>query len=88
MFVLLSCAHLYKIKTFNSIQFNCHFCVLHVYQCTVTTGFSLNVYAIIAVTKPAPEWKGTAVINGKFEEISLSSFRGKYLVFFFYPLDL
>lgn len=41
----------------------------------------------LKLTKPAPEWKGTAVVDGDFEEISLADFRGKYLVFFFYPAD-
>lgn len=40
------------------------------------------------VSKPAPHWEGTAVINGEFKEAKLSDYRGKYLVFFFYPLDL
>jgi len=40
-----------------------------------------------AVTKPAPDFKGTAVIDGDFKEISLDSYKGKYLVLFFYPLD-
>nr|CAD7204049.1 unnamed protein product [Timema douglasi] len=39
------------------------------------------------ISKPAPEWEGTAVINGEIKELKLSDFRGKYLVFFFYPLD-
>ncbi|XP_069745686.1 peroxiredoxin-4 isoform X4 [Narcine bancroftii] len=39
------------------------------------------------VSKPAPDWEGTAVINGEFKELKLKDFRGKYLVFFFYPLD-
>eukprot|EP00058_Branchiostoma_floridae_P000851 XP_002586339.1 hypothetical protein BRAFLDRAFT_253794 [Branchiostoma floridae] len=39
------------------------------------------------VSKPAPDFQGTAVVNGKFEEIKLSDYKGKYLVFFFYPLD-
>ncbi|XP_054722188.1 peroxiredoxin-2-like [Uloborus diversus] len=39
------------------------------------------------VTKPAPDFKGTAVINGSFKEIKLSDYRGKYVVLFFYPLD-
>jgi len=38
--------------------------------------------------KPAPEWSGTAVVNGEFKDISLADYRGKYLVFFFYPADL
>ncbi|XP_047001396.1 peroxiredoxin-4 [Schistocerca americana] len=39
------------------------------------------------ISKPAPEWEGTAVINGEFKALKLSDFKGKYLVFFFYPLD-
>ena len=41
----------------------------------------------LALTKSAPEWRGTAVVDGDFKEISLSDYKGKYLVFFFYPLD-
>lgn len=41
-----------------------------------------------SVSKPAPQWEGTAVINGEFKELKLSDYRGKYIVFFFYPLDL
>ncbi|KAK3923692.1 Peroxiredoxin-4 [Frankliniella fusca] len=39
------------------------------------------------ISKPAPEWKGTAVVNGEIKEIKLSDYKGKYLIFFFYPLD-
>nr|KAG5710927.1 hypothetical protein BaRGS_013661 [Batillaria attramentaria] len=39
------------------------------------------------VSKPAPDWNGTAVVNGEFKDIKLKDYRGKYLVFFFYPLD-
>lgn len=39
------------------------------------------------LTQPAPMWKGTAVVNGEFKDISLADYRGKYVVFFFYPLD-
>jgi len=35
----------------------------------------------------APQFKGTAVVNGQFKEIALSDYKGKYVVFFFYPLD-
>ncbi|XP_006831465.1 PREDICTED: thioredoxin-dependent peroxide reductase, mitochondrial isoform X2 [Chrysochloris asiatica] len=35
----------------------------------------------------APYFKGTAVVNGEFKELSLDDFKGKYLVLFFYPLD-
>ncbi|XP_004625688.1 thioredoxin-dependent peroxide reductase, mitochondrial [Octodon degus] len=40
-----------------------------------------------AVTQHAPPFKGTAVVNGEFKELSLEDFKGKYLVLFFYPLD-
>ncbi len=40
------------------------------------------------IGKPAPDFKGTAVVNGEFKEISLADYKGKYLVVFFYPLDL
>lgn len=38
--------------------------------------------------RPAPFFKGTAVVKGEFKEISLQDYKGKYLVVFFYPLDL
>jgi alkyl hydroperoxide reductase subunit AhpC len=40
------------------------------------------------VQEPAPHFQGTAVVNQDFKEISLADYRGKYLVLFFYPLDL
>ncbi|VDN12842.1 unnamed protein product, partial [Dibothriocephalus latus] len=39
------------------------------------------------VTKMAPDFKATAVLNGEFKEMQLKDFLGKYLVVFFYPLD-
>lgn len=40
------------------------------------------------VQKPAPHFEGTAVDkDGNFIELKLSDYKGKYLVFFFYPLD-
>ncbi len=40
------------------------------------------------VTKEAPDFAAQAVMpNGTFEELKLSSYRGKYVVLFFYPLD-
>jgi len=40
-----------------------------------------------AVTQPAPDFTGLAVVDGDFKEISLKDYAGKYLVLFFYPLD-
>ena len=40
------------------------------------------------VTKPAPDFKAQAVMpDNTFEDLQLSSFRGKYVLLFFYPLD-
>uniref|UniRef100_A0AAQ5XCV5 Peroxiredoxin-1 n=1 Tax=Amphiprion ocellaris TaxID=80972 RepID=A0AAQ5XCV5_AMPOC len=39
------------------------------------------------IGKPAPEFKATAVVDGQFKDIQLSDYRGKYVIFFFYPLD-
>jgi len=39
------------------------------------------------ISKPAPEFKGQAVIDGHFKDIQLSDYKGKYVVLFFYPLD-
>ncbi|MCY4644170.1 MAG: peroxiredoxin [Bacteriovoracales bacterium] len=35
----------------------------------------------------APDFKAPAVVNGKFKDISLSDFDGKWKVLLFYPLD-
>ena len=35
----------------------------------------------------APEFTATAVVDQEFKDITLSQYRGKYVVLFFYPLD-
>jgi len=37
--------------------------------------------------QPAPHFEGMAVVKGEFKKISLSDYKGKYVVLFFYPLD-
>ncbi|XP_056137110.1 peroxiredoxin-2 [Lampris incognitus] len=39
------------------------------------------------IGKPAPAFKATAVVDGQFKDIQLSDYKGKYVIFFFYPLD-
>tara|TARA_B100001971_G_C18268024_1_gene596388 strand:- start:71043 stop:71633 length:591 start_codon:yes stop_codon:yes gene_type:complete len=40
------------------------------------------------VTRPAPNFKATAVMaNGDFQEVQLSDYKGKMVVLYFYPLD-
>jgi len=41
----------------------------------------------LQIQKPAPAFSGQAVVDGDFKEISLADYKGKYVVFFFYPLD-
>jgi peroxiredoxin 2/4 len=41
----------------------------------------------VLVGKSAPDFKAEAVVNGDFKTISLSDYRGKYVLLFFYPLD-
>ncbi len=39
------------------------------------------------VTQPAPDFKAAALVDGQFKDISLSDYKGKKVVLFFYPLD-
>lgn len=39
------------------------------------------------VRKPAPSFQATAVIDGDFKDITLETYKGRYLVLFFYPMD-
>ena len=42
----------------------------------------------VLVQKAAPDFKATALLpDGTFKEISLSDYKGKYVLLFFYPLD-
>lgn len=41
----------------------------------------------VQVGQPAPDFSATAVVNGQFETIKLSQYRGKNVVLFFWPLD-
>jgi len=44
-------------------------------------------YTKAVISKPTPFWESTAVVNGAFVQLKSTDFLGKYLVFFFYPLD-
>ncbi len=42
----------------------------------------------VMVTKEAPDFKAQAVMpSGEIKDISLSDYKGKYVLLFFYPLD-
>ena len=47
----------------------------------------MTVSASLRVGQPAPDFTATAVVDQEFKEVSLSHYRGKFVVLFFYPLD-
>jgi hypothetical protein len=42
---------------------------------------------IAQVGKPAPDFEASAYVNGGFENIKLSNYKGKWVVLCFYPGD-
>jgi len=42
---------------------------------------------MIQVGQKAPDFKADAVVGKGFKQVSLSDYKGKYVVLFFYPLD-
>jgi len=43
--------------------------------------------AMVKVGKPAPDFTAPAYYNGKFMNISLSEYKGKWVLLCFYPGD-
>jgi len=41
----------------------------------------------VQVGQPAPDFTANAVVNGQFQQIKLSQYRGKNVILFFWPLD-
>ncbi|MCJ8330107.1 MAG: peroxiredoxin [Lentisphaeria bacterium] len=41
----------------------------------------------VLVNQEAPAFSATAVVDGQFKDISLSDYKGQYVVLYFYPLD-
>lgn len=39
------------------------------------------------IGQPAPQFSTQALVDGKFKEVKLSDYKGKYVVLFFYPAD-
>jgi peroxiredoxin (alkyl hydroperoxide reductase subunit C) len=42
---------------------------------------------MIQIGQKAPEFSADAVVDKQFKKVSLSDYKGKYVVLFFYPLD-
>merc|ERR1712071_436829 len=54
---------------------------------TFTTDTQIMASGDAKIGQDAPNFKSMAVINGMHEEFELSSWKGKYIVLFFYPMD-
>jgi hypothetical protein len=58
---------------------------------TAAPASELNVkeakQAMVKVGKPAPDFTASAFYNGKFVNINLSEFKGKWVLLCFYPGD-
>ena len=46
-----------------------------------------EIRQMIKVGKPAPDFTATAFLKGKFANVTLSEFKGKWVVLCFYPGD-
>ncbi|KAK0475010.1 thioredoxin-like protein [Armillaria luteobubalina] len=42
---------------------------------------------VALIQRPAPTFKAAAVIDGLFEDVSLTDYLGQWVVLFFYPMD-
>ena len=42
----------------------------------------------VLVTKPAPDFKAEAVVDGQFTQVQLSDYKGKWVILYFYPKDM
>ncbi|XP_044802003.2 peroxiredoxin-1-like [Bubalus bubalis] len=68
--------------------------LMGVFLLTGLCGFSLRTAdsnmssGNVKIGHPAPQFKTTTIMpDGQFKDISLSDHKGRYVVFFFYPLD-
>lgn len=55
---------------------------------TPNNRFFFRLCIVFPVSKPAPGFEGTAVVNGEITQLSLANYLGKYVILMFYPLDL
>ncbi|XP_025109048.1 peroxiredoxin-like isoform X1 [Pomacea canaliculata] len=57
------------------------------HQVDVTDEKEMSQLGQLSLGKPAPDFTTKAVVNGEFKDVSLTQYKGKYVVLFFYPLD-
>ena len=44
-------------------------------------------YSKVQISKPAPDFTATGIVNGQIREAKLKDYSGKYLIIVFYPAD-
>ncbi|XP_063722890.1 peroxiredoxin-2-like [Symsagittifera roscoffensis] len=44
-------------------------------------------YSKVQISKPAPDFTATGIVNGQIREVKLKDYSGKYLIIVFYPAD-
>jgi peroxiredoxin (alkyl hydroperoxide reductase subunit C) len=54
---------------------------------TIETDVKEAIKPMVKVGKPAPDFTASAYYNGKFMNISLSEYKGKWVLLCFYPGD-
>ena len=74
------------VKQFSSCQKSDNSCSKSSCNESPCCGKCGRAYAV--VKHKAPKFSGTAFWNGEFRKISNETFQNKYIVLFFYPLDL
>ncbi|KAK0467633.1 thioredoxin-like protein [Armillaria novae-zelandiae] len=42
---------------------------------------------VALIQRPAPSFKAAAIVDGLFEDVSLTDYLGQWVVLFFYPMD-
>ena len=77
-FYLLIAFKLDNINTTITIAISSHKCIFRVF----------SEKMVLQPGQPAPDFAGTALINGEFKDIKNADYSGKYVVLFFYPADL
>lgn len=49
--------------------------------------YNYEAFHTATVQKPAPQFQAKGVVNGELADLSLSDYKGKWVVLLFYPLD-
>jgi hypothetical protein len=62
----------------------------HFYLCFVFVSFksNLKMSSVARIGKPAPQFTAAAVVGSEIKKVSLSDYKGKYVVLVFYPLGM